>query len=90
MSELLTLLMAVCFLIAGWFLFKHPKAVQQWVVQLQQENRLVAEMNPLRNWIEKQSFLVVAQLLGALCLVNTALLLAMLFLQAGQNSGAGF
>jgi len=90
MSELLTLLMAVCFQITGWFLFQHPKAVQQWAVRLQQKNRLVAEMNPLRNWIEKQSFLVVAQLLGALCLVNTALLLVTLFLQAGQNSGAGF
>ena len=90
MSELLTLFMAICFLITGWNFFKRPDVIQQWVLQLQQKNPLVAEMNPLRNWIEKKSFLMAVRVLGVLCLVNAAMLLSALFVLSGQDLGAGF
>ncbi len=36
MNELLTLFMAVCFFVAGWNCLKRPEAIQQWILQLQQ------------------------------------------------------
>jgi len=75
MNALLTLIMAICFFVAGWNLLKRPKAIQQWVLQLQQRNSLVAEMNPLRNWVDKKSFLFALRLLGGLCLLNFLMLI---------------
>ncbi len=88
MNELLTLFMAVCFFVAGWNCLKRPEAIQQWILQLQQKNPLVAEMNPLRNWIDKKSFLYALQLLGVLSLLNFLMLLLASF--AINDSGSGF
>ena len=70
MSEMLTLLMAICFLVTGWHFVKRPEVIQQWVLQLHQKNHLVAEMNPLRNWVDKKSFVIAVRVLGVLCCLN--------------------
>ncbi len=89
MNELLTLFMAVCFFVAGWNCLKRPEAIQQWILQLQQKNPLVAEMNPLRNWVDKKSFLLALQLLGGLSLLNFLMLLLPLFAVNGSDAGFG-
>jgi len=79
MNEMLTLLMALCFLLVGWHFVKRPEAIQQWVLQLHQKNHLVAEMNPLRNWIDKKSFAITVRVLGILSLFNFFMLLVPLY-----------
>ncbi|VAW86089.1 hypothetical protein MNBD_GAMMA17-498 [hydrothermal vent metagenome] len=79
MNELLTLLMAVCFLVTGWHFVKRPEAIQQWVLQLHQKNHLVAEMNPLRNWIDKKSFVIALRVPGVLSLFNFFMLMMAFF-----------
>ncbi len=80
MNELLTLLMAGSFLVVGWHFVKRPEVIQQWVLQLHQKNHLVAEMNPLRNWIDKKSFVIAVRVLGILSLFNFFMLLMVLLL----------
>lgn len=89
MNELLTLFMAACFGVTGWHCLKRPESIQQWVVQLQQKNRQVAEMNPLRNWVEKAGFVVALRFLGLLCLLNMFMLIYALIVAGSVNSDAG-
>ena len=79
MNELLTLFMAICFLVTGWHFVKRPEVVQEWVLQLHQKNHLVAEMNPLRNWVDKKSFVIAVRVLGVLCCLNFLMLFIALF-----------
>lgn len=74
MDTLLTLVMAISFLIVGWGCFCKPRAIQRWLIALQQNNSVVAQINPLRNWIEKESFQLALRVAGALCLINAAML----------------
>ena len=83
MNELLTLLMAICFLVTGWHFVRRPELIQQWVLQLHQKNHLVAEMNPLRNWVDKKSFVSAIRVLGVLCCLNFIMLFLALF-SAGE------
>jgi len=88
MNELLTLFMAICFLMSGWHFVKRPEAIQQWVLLMQQKNHLVAEMNPLRNWIGKKSFVIAVRILGVLCLFNFFMLFMLLFSLQGEGFDA--
>ncbi len=87
MGELLTLFMAICFFVVGWNGVRRPESIQHWIVQLQKSNVLVAEMNPLRNWVEKKSFLIALRILGGLCLVNFIMLLSALLVLSGSSTG---
>lgn len=86
MNALLTLFMAACFLVVGWHCLKRPVILQQGILQLQQKNPLVAEMNPLRKWIDKKSFVWALQLLGGLSLLNGVMLLSTLFVTPGSDA----